>query len=118
MGKQAAVVTTWESSVPGREAKAIDAFMDYLTLFGKHAADGKVSEPEAYFKYDGSGGMGIVKGDSATLLEIWESDDFRNVIAAAQLTVQNLHTEMYAAGDAVQDTVGNFTRVAGEMGYM
>ena len=28
MSKQAAVVTTWESSVPGREAKAIDAFMD------------------------------------------------------------------------------------------
>ena len=118
MGKQAAVVTTWASSVPGREAKAIEAFMDYLTVLGKLAADGKVSEPEAYFKYDGSGGMGIVRGDSATLLEIWESDDFRNVLAAAQLTVQNLHTEMYLAGEAVQDTVGNFTRVAGEMGYM
>ena len=118
MGKQAAMVTTWASSVPGREAKAIDAFMDYLTVVGKQAADGRIEEPEAYFKYDGSGGMGVVRGDSATLLEIWESDDFRNMISAAQLTVQDLHTEMYLAGDAVQDAVGNFTRVAGEMGYM
>jgi hypothetical protein len=112
------MVTTWESSVPGREAKAIETFMDYLTLFGKQAAEGNVSEPEAYLRYDGSGGIGVVRGESAKLLEIWESDDFRDVIARAQLTVQNLHTEMYAAGDSVQDTVGNFTRVAGEMGYM
>ena len=118
MGRQAAMVTTWESSVPGREGKAIETFMDYLTLMGKQAAEGNISEPEAYFKYDGSGGMGIVRGDSNMLLELWESDDFRNVIARAQLTVQNLHTEMYAAGDSVQDQVGTFTSVAGEMGYM
>ena len=118
MGKQAALVTTWASSVPGREAKSLEAFSDYLTVMGKKAADGLISEPEAYFKYDGSGGMGVVRGDSSTLLELWESDDFRDVIARAQLTVQDLHTEMYAAGDTVGDTVGNFTRIAGEMGYM
>lgn len=118
MGREAAMVTTWGNSVPGREAKAIETFMDYLTLLGKQAADGNMSEPEAYLRYDGSGGMGVVRGDSTKLLELWESDDFRDVIAKAQLTVQNLHTEMYAAGDSVQDTVGNFTSVAGEMGYM
>jgi hypothetical protein len=118
MGMHAAMVTTWRSSVPGREGKAIEAFMDYLTLMGKKAADDKISEPEAYFKYDGSGGMGVVRGDSAMLLELWESDEFREMIAKAQLTVQDLHTEMYAAGDSVQEMVGNFSRVAGEMGYM
>ena len=40
------------------------------------------------------------------------------IIARAQLPVQNLHTEMYVAGDAVQDQVANFTRIAGEMGFM
>src|SRR5688572_22639744 len=112
MGRQAAMVTTWENSVPGREGKAIEAFMDYLALLGKKAADDVVSEPEAYFKYDGSGGMGVVRGDSTVLLELWESDEFRSMIAKAQLTVQNLHTEMYASGDSVQDMVGNFTSVA------
>jgi hypothetical protein len=118
MGKQAAIITTWASSVPGREGKAIESFGDYLTLMGKRAADGDVSEPEAYFKYDGSGGLGIVKGDSTKLMEIWESDEFRDMLAKAQLTVQDLHSEIYGAGDTVGDLVGNFTRVAGEMGYM
>ena len=118
MGRQAALVTTWASSVPGREAKAIEAFMDYLTLLGKQAAEGNVSQPDAFFKYDGSGGLGIVKGDSATLVELWESEEFRSMLARAQLTVQDLHTELYAADDTVQDLVGNYTRVAGEMGYM
>ena len=118
MGRTAALITTWDSSVPGREAKSIETFMDYLTLMGKQAADGHLSQPEAYFKYDGSGGMGVVRGDSAKLLELWESDDFRNVLSKAQLTVQNIRTEMYVAGDDVQDVVGNFTRVAGEMGSM
>ena len=118
MGRNAALITTWESSVPGREAKAIETFMDYLTLVGKKAADGHISEPESYFKYDGSGGMGLVRGDSTKLLELWESDEFHEVISKSQLTVQNIRTEMYVAGDDVQDVVGNFTRVAGEMGYM
>src|SRR5687768_1632766 len=118
MGRQAALVTTWASSVPGREGKAIEAFMDYLTLLGKQAAEGHISQPDAFFKYDGSGGLGIVKGDSAKLVELWESEEFRSMLARAQLTVQNLHTEIYAADDTVQDLVGNFTRVAGELGYM
>jgi hypothetical protein len=92
--------------------------MDYLTLLGKQAAEGNVSEPEAYFKYDGSGGMGVVRGDSSMLLGLWESDDFRTMLARAQLTVMDLHTEMYAAGDSVQENVSTFTRVSGEMGYM
>ena len=118
MGMHAALVTTWGSPVPGREGKSIEAFMDYLTLLGKQAADDNVSEPQAFFKYDGSGGMGMVQGDSAKLLELWESMEFREMLSKAQLTVQDLHTEIYAAGDTVQDLVGNFSRVAGEMGYM
>lgn len=118
MGQQAAMVTTWKTSVPGREKQAIECFMDYLTLMSKQAADGKTSEPEAYFNYDGSGGMGLVRGDSNTLLELWESDDFRDVISRAQLTVQDVRTDMYAAGDTVQNMVGRFNEVATRMGYM
>lgn len=118
MAMEAALVTTWTSSVPGREKQSIECFMDYVTLMSKQAADGKTSEPDAYFKYDGSGGMGVVRGQSDVLLELWESDEFRDIISRAQLTVQEIRTEMYSAGDAVQDVIGRFTRVAGEMGYM
>lgn len=118
MGRQAAMVTTWAASVPGREAKAIEAFMDYMTLFGKQAADGRISEPEAFLKYDGSGGMGIVRGDSDVLMELWESNDFREILVRAQLCVQDLHTELYGAGDSVQENITTFTRVADELGVI
>lgn len=118
MGQEAALVTTWASSVPGREKQALECFMDYMTFMSKQAAAGKTSEPEAYFKYDGSGGMGLVRGQSDALLELWESSEFRQVISRAQLTVQDIRTEMYAAGDFVQEMVGNYTQVASSMGYM
>lgn len=118
MGRKAALVTEWKSPVPGREKQSLECFMDYLTLMGKKAADGVVDEPEAYFRYDGSGGMGIVRGDSADLLTLWESDEFRDIISRAQLTVTEIRTEMYAAGDSVQEMVGRFSQVATDMGYM
>lgn len=118
MGREAAMVTTWKGSVPGREKEALGAFMDYLMLMGKQAAEGGTPEPQAFLKYDGSGGIGIVQGQSDKLLELWESDEFRDLIAKAQLTVKDLRTEMYAAGEAVQSLTANFAEVAGSMGFM
>jgi hypothetical protein len=118
MGRKAALVTTWTSPVPGREKQSIECFMDYLTMMGKKAADGLAEEPEAYLRYDGSGGMGIVRGDSADLLTLWESDEFREIISRAQLTVTEIRTEMYGAGDTVQEMVGKFAEVGTKLGYM
>jgi hypothetical protein len=118
MGQTAALVTTWRSPVPGREKQSLEAFMDYVTHLGKQAADGKVGEPQVYFNYDGSGGMGIVQGPSNVLLDLWESDEFRDILSRAQLTVTTLESQMYVAGDSIQDLVGRFNRIATDMGYM
>ena len=115
---EAALVTTWKNSRSGREKQAIECFMDYMSMLGKKAADGHVSTPEAYFNYDGSGGFGLVRGESDVLLKLWESDDFRDILSRAQLTVDGIEVRMCAAGDSVQDMVGRFTQVAGSMGYM
>lgn len=118
MGKEAALVTIWTSSVPGREKQALECFMDYMTLMGKHAADGTTAEPQAYLEYDGSGGMGIVRGRSDALLELWESDEFRTIISRAQLTVQNIHTRLFACGDTVPELMSRYSQTAGSLGYM
>jgi hypothetical protein len=115
---EAALVTTWGNSKPGREKQAIECFMDYMAMLGKQAADGNVEEPQPYFKYDGSGGMGVVRGDSGMLMKLWESEDFRDILARAQLTVNDVRVEIYSAGDGVQESVGRFTQVAAGMGYM
>ena len=118
MAQDAAIVTTWKSPATGREKEALDCFMDWLTLMGKKAAEGDISQPEPYLKYDGSGGFGVVRGKSDKLLELWESDDFRSMLAKVQLSVNDVRTEIYAAGDSVNDTMQRYAQVASELGYL
>lgn len=118
MAREAALVTNWTQAARGREGKALEAFTDYLTFFGKKATDGKVSEPEVFFTLDGRAGMGIVKGPSDTLQEILESEEFEKLITKAQLTVENLRVDMYITGDEVQRAIRIFGEAAGELGYL
>jgi hypothetical protein len=118
MGREAALVTTWSGGVRGREKESLETFMDYLMMAGKQAAEGTTAEPQVFLKYDGSGGLGIVQGQSDKLLEIWESDEFSELISKAQLTVRDLRIEMYSAGDAVQEVTSNYGQVAATMGFM
>ena len=59
MARDAALVSRWGASVRGREAKSLEVFMEFLGYWGKQAAEGRCSEPEAFFAADGSGGMSI-----------------------------------------------------------
>jgi hypothetical protein len=93
--------------------------MDFLTYWGKLAADGKVSEPESYFSYDGGHGFGIVKGRSDVLQQALESEEYEKVINKAQLTVQDLRQELYVTGDEeIQRGMRIFTEAANELGYL
>ncbi|MEA2446705.1 MAG: hypothetical protein QOK47_342, partial [Actinomycetota bacterium] len=105
-------------AIHGREKESLSTFMEYLTYLGKYAAEHGSPQPQAFLKYDGSGGIGILQGQSDKLLELWESDDFRDLLSKGQLTVRDLHTEMYASGESVQMNTASFTQLAASMGYM
>ena len=118
MARNAALVTTWSQPARGREAKAIESFMDFLTFWGKMAADGKVAEPEPYFSYDGGHGFGIVKGPSDLLQAAIETDDYQKLISKAQLTVSDLRQEFYVTGDEeIQRGMQIYTEALKELGY-
>jgi len=72
---KAAIMFTWTRVTAGREAKALEAFTDSLTFWGKLAADGKCGEPMAYLAPSGLGTM-IIPGHRETLFEIIGSDEF------------------------------------------
>jgi len=99
MARKAALVTTWSQPARGREKKAVEGFMDFLTFWGKQAADGKVSEPEPFFSFDGGHGFAIVRGMSDVLQTAIESEDYARILTKAQLTVSDLRQEMYVTGD-------------------
>lgn len=120
MARDAALIATWGNTARGREAKALEVFMDFLTFWGKKAADGKCSEPEVFFNADGSEGISIVKGKSDALAEIVESEDYEKLIAKGQLIVDGLKTHLYFGGSEEEITRGTriFAEAGNELGYM
>jgi hypothetical protein len=119
MARDAALVTTFGGGIPGREAKGLEVFMDAVTFWGKHAADGKCAPPEVMFAEDGSSGMLIVRGKSDALREIIESEEGEKLIAKAQMIVQDLKSHWYYTGDEeMQRGTRIFSEAGNELGYM
>jgi hypothetical protein len=119
MARDAALVTSWTGTVPGREGKALEAFTDFLTYWGKLAADGKCQEAEPFFSTDGSTGFAIVRGKSDVLQTAIETEDFEKLTTKAQLTVKDLRTQVYYTGDEeVQRAIRLFGESASELGYL
>ena len=118
MARDAALVSTWGSAVRGRETKALEVFMEFMQWWGKQAAEGKCSEPEAFFSTDGSGGMSIVRGKSDVLTELSSSDEALRLIAKGQLIVDDLKTHWYYAGqEEITRETSMFMESAAELGY-
>jgi hypothetical protein len=117
MARKVALVTTWSQPARGRERKAVEGFMDFMTFWGKLAADGKVSEPEPFFSVDGGHGFAIVRGMSDVIQTATESEDYARLITKAQLTVSDLRTEIYATGDEeIQRDLQIYTEAISELG--
>ena len=119
MARDAALVTTWGSTVRGREAKSLEVFTEFLTFLGKRAADGKCSPPEAFFASDGSNGMTIVRGRTDSLAEITESEEYEKLLAKGQMIVEDLKVHWYLTGDdELERGMRIFAEAGGELGYM
>ena len=93
--------------------------MEFLGYWGKQAAAGKCSEPEAFFAADGSGGMSIVRGKSDALMEIATSDESLKLVEKGQLIVEGLTTAWYFTGqEEIQRLTSMFVATGQELGYM
>jgi hypothetical protein len=120
MARDAAIIATWSTPIPGREAKSIEVFMEFMEFWGKKAADGRVSQPQVFFNQDGSEGVFIVTGKSDALVEIAESEDFEKLTAKGQMIVQDLKSHVYYGGTDDEITRGTriFAEAGNELGYM
>jgi hypothetical protein len=117
MSREAALISTWGRTVPGRETKAIEVFQDLTMFWAKKAADGRCAEPEAFFSMDGSHGVFIVKGKLDALMEIWDSEENEILVDKGQLIVENLKTEFYVAGDDIAVSLGRYAQAVSELGF-
>ena len=114
---KAAIMFTYTRPAPGREAKALEAFTDGLTFFGKLAADGKCGEPMVYLAPSGLGTW-IIPGYRESLFEIIGSDDFAKLYTKVTFAVPDIKYELVAAGEGVQEDMQMWGAVGLELGYM
>jgi hypothetical protein len=66
---QVAMVITWSGARAGRELSALDYGVRAAEFWGRHAAEGRCTPPEMFFRPAG-GGMWMVKGDLDALTHI------------------------------------------------
>ena len=114
----AALVISYTTPIPGREAKAMEVFTTALTTFGTLAADGKCAEPEVFHHLIG-GGMMIVKTESiAVAYEILELDDVRRIVDTAVFTVSDFGIEVMVTGEKLMANMALYTTIGVELGYI
>ena len=113
-----ALVISYGTPVPGREAKALEAFADAQVLFGKFAADGMCAEPEAFQRPFG-GGMMIIRADGyEKLFTMLEKDEVKHLIEVCLLTVQDFDFVFMNTGELLMENMGLYAMVGAELGYI
>ena len=119
MARDAALITTWSTPARGREAKALEVFMELMGFWGRQAAAGKCEEPQVFFATDGSHGVFVVKGRSDALMEIQESDEGQELFAKGHMIVQDLKSHWYFTGDTeVQRGTQILVQAGTALGFM
>lgn len=113
-----ALVISYGLPVPGREAKALEAFADGQALFGKFAADGMCAEPEAFQHFFG-GGMMIIRADGYDkLFGMLEKDDTKHLIEVCTFAVQDFEFAFMHTGEVLTEDMGLYATVGAELGYL
>jgi hypothetical protein len=116
MARDAAIVSTWSVPIPGREAKALEVFTEFLGFIGKQAAAGRCQPAEPFFAADGSGGFAIVRGKSDALQEIFDSEENQRLLTKVQLYVQDAKAHMYYTGEEeIQKGTQIFAELIGQL---
>ena len=114
----AALVVSYTTPIPDREAKAMEVFAGAFTVFGTLAADGKCAEPEVFHHLIG-GGMMIIKTASIEIAyEILEMDDVRRIVDTAVFTVNDFGIEVMVTGEKLMANMALYTTIGVELGYI
>jgi hypothetical protein len=114
---KAAWISRWSGVVTGREALALETFMESADFWGKRIADGQVESHQVHVSPAGHG-MLIVTGERASLNTVLGSAEYLRFMAKADLCVAGLEGELMATGESATQLVGTWAEVAKEHGYL
>ena len=97
---------SWSTAVRGREERSLEVFNDAVGLYGRMQQEGRIErfdivllEPNTHL-----GGYFALHGSAEQLAAVREDEEFRELLVAAELIVEQLHIASGAtnAGIAVE----------------
>jgi hypothetical protein len=104
---QAALISTWQRPARGREHEALQVFMDAMSYWDRQAQAGRCEPRQVFIGLDGRG-ITIVRGESETLNELTESDEFRELNNRILMHVDGVEWGIWGTGEEVDRIVGQY----------
>ena len=110
VGMDAALISTWDGAAKGREQSGLEVFMDSMAFWQRQAENGKCEPQEVFLSSTGKG-MSLIRGDSLTLYEILESDEWREIATRIAVNVDGWDHEVWSTGDEIQKNIEIYGKV-------
>ena len=117
-----ALISTWGSSVRGREIKGLEVFSGALTYFDNLAKQGRIQGVRSYLSNTGDmsdlAGMLIVEGELSELQALQLEPEYQKLTAKAENIVDHLTIILMTGGspDDIAEALGSATETLGELG--
>lgn len=101
-----AIVYTWSTPVPGREAKGVEFMKETNARLDKYVADGTISDYAWYISGHSSSGLLIMRGEMEKLSELQGDPESLTANVKGSLLNQSFEWGYYATGDTVDLLMG------------
>lgn len=107
--ERGALVVTWSSAIPGREAAMLRVLREALTFTEALQAAGHIDDAELYVSKTGPNRDTLMlRGDLDQLSRLLVSSDLEDLLQDGMLVVQDVQVALWAGGSprAVTDGIG------------
>jgi hypothetical protein len=116
-----AMIITWGSSIPGREAKGLEVLSQAQTMFDGLTKAGRVREHREYISLTGTaGGYMIVDGDLDELAKLLHDPEQLALDTKAAAVVEGFSRQLVGGGtdQGIQALIGTYMGALQEVGYL
>jgi hypothetical protein len=114
-----AVFIGFGQPVRGREERAVDVFNDFVGMFGRMAADGRIADMDVTLLDPHGGDLGgffMVHGSAEQCSALMMDEEFRRACTDANLIVDNFGVVPAATGQAVGDEMAMYMEAVRKVG--
>ena len=114
-----AVFIGFGQPVRGREERAVDVFNDFVGMFGRMAADGRIADMDVTLLDPHGGDLGgffMAHGSAEQCSALLMDEEFRRACTDANLIVDNFGVVPAATGQAVGEEMAMYIEAVQKVG--